>query len=207
MKISYLPAQDRQTLRLLRQTRSIEEVINILKGVLSRSVLFHSLMEYRKWFFMIPEEQLIKNQELLYGKAMILFLQGKLQESSKYRELLTSKKYSLLYDFMASKLSLDEMEENVLEIADIFPKDYVELTGARPCAINGLWDFTRYGQELISSNESKLEKIIKVLYEDEADDIIDIMKAECLYQQNKCYEALVILLGKIPILERKKDIR
>ena len=32
MKISYLPKEDRQALRLLRHTQSIGEVINILKG-------------------------------------------------------------------------------------------------------------------------------------------------------------------------------
>ncbi|MBE5936297.1 MAG: hypothetical protein E7262_11060 [Lachnospiraceae bacterium] len=208
MKISYLPKIDRQALRLLRQAESIEEVINILVGVVSRKVVFHSLMEYQKWFFMISQEQLIKNPELIYGKAMIFFLQGELQEAGKLRNLIDSKnKYALLYDFLTSSLTLDEMAEHVEEIADVFPEDFFQLTVKRPCAINGLWDFTCYGEDIINGRAVKLEKIIRNLYGEEADDILDIMKAECLYQQNKCYEALVILLGKIPKLERKKDIR
>ena len=208
MKISYLPIEDRKVLKVLRHTESIEEIINILKGVVSRRVSLHSLMEYSKWFLLLSKEQLITNPELLYGMAMIYFLKGDFDKTSELRSLMNEEdKYTVLYDVMSSRKNIVEQSSGIKEIVHNFPEDYFMLTVARPYAMNGLWDITPYCEDIINKTSKELEETLRAMFPHAIDDIMDILMAESIYQRNGCYEALVILLSKFPVLEKKKDLR
>lgn len=208
MKISYLPIEDRKVLKVLRHTESIEEIINILNGVVARRVSLHSLMEYRKWFLLLSQEQLVNNSGLIYGMAMIYFLQGNLDKAGELRGLMKEEdKYTVLYDVMTSRKTIVEQLPLMKEIVHSFPEDYFMLTIARPSAMNGLWDITSCCEDVVNKTSKDLEEALRVIFANEIDDIMDILMAESLYQRNRCYEALVILLGKLPLLERKKDLR
>ena len=79
---------------------------------------------------------------------------------------------------------------------------YSTVTG-RPSILNGLRDFSYYGDFIIKHKERSLE-LLKVLYGDVHRQIYDIILAEIYYQRNECYDAMVRITSAIPILERQK---
>ena len=75
MKLKYLPVEDRQNLRVLRHTNDKQVMIAILESIFRRSYYtLQTLWEYRKWFYELTKEDLLKahsfsaNHKKLLGK-------------------------------------------------------------------------------------------------------------------------------------------
>ena len=72
--------------------------------------------------------------------------------------------------------------------------------------INGIWDLTPYGQEILNGNETVKEDL-KLMYPHNWQQIYDIARAEVMYQQNDCYNALILVVSAIPYLKEQQDMR
>ncbi|MCQ2536929.1 MAG: LuxR C-terminal-related transcriptional regulator [Lachnospiraceae bacterium] len=82
-------------------------------------------------------------------------------------------------------------------------KDKKRITGSRASVINGLYDFTEYGREILKKPEA-LTACLKIFGEREADILTRIILAECQYQKNDCYKALVQVSGAMALLGEEK---
>ena len=81
---------------------------------------------------------------------------------------------------------------------------YYSTATGRPSILNGLRDFSYYGDFVLKKKEKSLE-LLKVLYGDSYRQIYDIISAEIYYQRNESFDAMVRITSAIPILERQKN--
>ena len=81
---------------------------------------------------------------------------------------------------------------------------YYSISCGRPSVLNGLRDFSYYGDFVLKRKEKSLE-LLKALYGDDYSQIYDIVSSEIYYQRNENFEAMVRITSAIPMLERKKS--
>ena len=80
---------------------------------------------------------------------------------------------------------------------------YYSTACGRPSILNGMRDFSYYGNFVLKHKEKSLE-LLKALYGDAYRQVYDIVSAEIYYQRNECFDAMVRITSAIPILERNK---
>lgn len=209
MKIKYLSPEDRKNLQILRRTTDSREMISILRAILRRPFYtMQALWEYRKWFLMLTEEQLDEYPDLACGLIQILIIDGELDRA---KELVESLPQDSVYQ-VKSKLMLpgieDEEREQILRRIreEHWGGRGLVLTGGRPSVVNGIWDMTTHYEDIRQENKV-FEDVLKLLYPGNWQQIYDIVRAEIMYQQNDCYNALVLVVNAIPHLRERQDMR
>lgn len=80
---------------------------------------------------------------------------------------------------------------------------YYSTASGRPSILNGLRDFSYYGDFVLKYKDKSLE-LLKVLYGDAYQQVYDIVSAEIYYQRNDAFNAMVRITSAIPVLERNK---
>lgn len=210
MKIRYLPEHHRQALHQLRGTDDIDRIAQILSDALRRPLSVQALFEYRKWLRMLSSEQLQKDAMLCVGLAHVLAMEGEGQRAEALLEQLPDDDAVVL----AAKLAMPTLSfERRMQVIDrlVASPDYrptagMLLTAARPSIINGAWDWTANIDELLRDKEQTMLRL-QQLYGDPAQDIFELAQAETLYYRDKCYEALITVVSKIPFLRERGDMR
>ena len=81
---------------------------------------------------------------------------------------------------------------------------YYSTATGRPSILNGMRDFSYYGDFVLKHKEKSLE-LLKVLYGDVYRQVYDIVSSEIFYQRNESFDAMVRITSAIPILERQKS--
>ena len=81
---------------------------------------------------------------------------------------------------------------------------YYSTATGRPSILNGMRDFSYYGDFVLKHKEKSLE-LLKVLYGDVYRQVYDIVSSEIYYQRNESFDAMVRITSAIPILERQKS--
>lgn len=79
------------------------------------------------------------------------------------------------------------------------------ITADRPSVLNGLRDFTPSGKYL-ARYRTTFSGAIRSLCGERGECIYKLALAEYLYRKNHCFEALTLLVGTIPFLERVGDV-
>ncbi len=184
-------------------------IADILGSVLRRrQYTLQALWEYRKWFLKLSEEQLEKDPALICGLVQMLLLQGDLDRAYKFLGKIPDRS---IYWYM-TKMTLpgignDELRSIVEELkGQGFRRPGLTLTAGRPSVLNGMWDVTPQSARLLENKEDTLE-LIETLYGEQAQSIYEVALAEKLYWEDDCYTALVHVVGIIPFLREKKDMR
>lgn len=80
------------------------------------------------------------------------------------------------------------------------------LSACRPSILNGFRDFTRFGPYLERYRDTVTETV-KKLYGSGGKGVYEILLAEWYYQNNNCFQALVLVTGTIPLMEQERDMR
>ena len=86
------------------------------------------------------------------------------------------------------------------------PVRSLTLSACRPSIINGFRDFTRFGPHL-ERHKDAITQLIHQLYGSVGKNVYEIMLAEWYYQNNDCFNALILATGTIPLIERESDMR
>lgn len=86
------------------------------------------------------------------------------------------------------------------------PVRSLTLSACRPSIINGFRDFTRFGPYL-ERHKDAITQMIHQLYGSVGKNVYEIMLAEWYYQNNDCFNALILATGTIPLIERESDMR
>lgn len=209
MKIKYLSKEDKQVLQALKQTENLEEIVGILETFLSNRPTLHTMWEYRKWLGMLTEEELRNRPILVCGVVQIDILGGRLKEAKQLVEkFLGDNVYGWVSTLMLPCIDCIEKEAALLKLSQSknFVGENMSLTASRPSILNGLWDLTAYASSLHTEKEKVINQLEQV-FGDSAPYIYQIACAESLYYQDKCYEALVMLVGLMPFLRERQDMQ
>ena len=86
------------------------------------------------------------------------------------------------------------------------PVQGLTLSACRPNILNGFRDFTRYGPYLERYKET-ITDTVQQLYGSVGKSVYEIILAEWYYQNNDCFNALVLVTGTIPLMEQEQDMR
>jgi len=100
-------------------------------------------------------------------------------------------------DFFRSLYKLDYLGASM--------EPYYSTACGRPSILNGMRDFSYYGNFVLNHKERSL-RFLKVIYGDSYKQVYDVLSAEIFYQRNECFEAMVRITSAIPILEKKQDL-
>ncbi len=208
MKIKYLPSEDRKNISLLKKTKNQDEIISILKNVFKRPFTLQVLWEYKKWYYMLDKGALDDNPDLKSA-----FIQIKLMDGDLYgaKELMDSLGEDTFYGVFSSVFSPSTGENiivnaNKLKELNFGPVPHMTITAGRPSVLSGVWDFSIYSNKL-HENHYYLDDVFNTLFGEKGAKISDILMAEILYQRDECYEALVKIVGLLPLLKDRKDMR
>ena len=208
MKLKYLPIEDRQNLRVLRHNKDKKLTVAILESMLRRLLTLQTLWEYRKWFLELDEETLNAHPSLLCGLVQIHVLGGNLSLAREWAEKLPEGSlYRCVTELMIPGNAPKDLVNTIKRISDEgWRIPNLSLTAGRISVMNGVWDLTPY-TEYMQENREQMYGMIKALFPDGYDTIYDMIQAECRYQRNDCYGALVQVVGMIPFLKEKRDMR
>ncbi|MBQ4284808.1 MAG: hypothetical protein IJB96_12885 [Lachnospira sp.] len=209
MKVRYLPHADRQALHKLRHMTDTDEMAVLFEEVLHREFSIQALWEYRKWFNMLTPEDIKKHPVVAIGCAQVLILDGKIDKAREVISMLPlGSYYQSLIKMYVPGLSKEDMFSLIRDIKGKGPTPVpnMTLTAARPSVLNGVWDFTPYADRMIENKDSAME-LIEVLFGEQAGYIYELAYAESMYWRDDCYGALVKIVGIIPFLKERDDMR
>lgn len=209
LKIKYLSKEDKQTIRILKQTENPAEIAEILERILKSQPTLQALWEYRKWLFMLKEEELCNRPILVCGVVQIHILSGNLKEAKQLVEnLLGDDIYGWISTFMLPCIDSTERGAAISKLckSEDFIGKRISLTASRPSILNGAWDLTPDADALHAEKE-KVTSQLEQVFGDLAQYIYQIACAESLYYQNKCYEALVMVVGLMPFLKERHEMQ
>ena len=91
-----------------------------------------------------------------------------------------------------------------LSYLDVSLEPYYSTACGRPSILNGLRDFSYYGDFVLKHKDKSLQ-LLKALYGNVYKQVYDIVSAEIYYQRNDNFDAMVRITSAIPILEQNKS--
>ena len=208
MKIKYLPLEDRQNLRMLRHAKTPGEIAAILNPVGYRMPTLQVIWAYRKYFYKLTHEEYEKYMNLKVGLALIKVMEGNLDEAKRIIDSLPDNTLQKLYcQIMYPTTTYEEHIALVKKMKELnIHMPSMTITAGRPSVLSGVWDFTDLIDGLLQDDQSTKD-IFTVLFEEKGSEVVEVLKAEILYQRDEIYEALVKVVGLIPFLRDKKDMR
>lgn len=176
---------------------------------LNQKVFLNNLWEYREEFLNPEDKTVINTPQYISGIFLIYVMQGELEKAG---QLLDSIKEDnvlklclyIVYpcitgnDFFVILNKLSKIEHSFSTIT---------LTAGRPYVLDGVGDFTRLGL-FLPRNKDKAMEALKVLYPSgDANCLYEVCLAEYYYQQNKCYDAELLISHAIKNFDSKGDMR
>ena len=209
MKLKYLPVEDRQNLRVLRHTNDKQVMIAILESIFRRSYYtLQTLWEYRKWFYELTKEDLLKHPSLTCGLIQIYIHAAEYQKARELLETLpTGNVYRVTSQLLMPGVTYDEVRDIIASLTENhWAARGLTLTAGRPTVRNGIWDMTAFNDQILNNKEEMIE-IFRVLFPGSEHYIYDIVRAETLYQMNDTYNALLLVISTIPFLKEKEHLR
>lgn len=209
MKVRYLPQADRQALHKLRHMTDTSEMAELFDDILRRPFSMQALWEYRKWLLMLKPEDIKKHPGAAMGCIQVLILEGKIDKAREVVSMLPlGSYYQHIIKMFIPGVNKDDLFSLIREAKGKgpMPVPNMSLTAMRPSVLNGVWDLTPHIDSLAEEKESTLE-LLGVLYGEQAGNIYDIAQAEVMYWRDDCYGALVKVVGMIPFLKERDDMR
>ena len=179
-----------------------------------------ALWDCRTYFFAMEQEA--RNVPVLIPHlAMLSAMAGRLEDAKAYVGLLgKTQRHFRMQDLMQRDF-YRIIAELVMPYTDDFlflriafsliqcgavPVQSLTLSACRPSLINGFRDFTRFGPYLERYRDTIVEMAEK-LYGSGGNGVYEIALAEWNYQNNNCFQALVLVTGTIPLMEQEADMR
>lgn len=209
MNQKYLSPEIRKELEILENTDDINIMATICGRRLAENSSMQVLWEYRKWFKIIEESEIldvegfrptISAQYMLvcdFERAMEL-VRPYSEESFFYRVIENVLPCNTDQEYLESLKWFDS--HGISAFSGIMP------TMGKPTVYNGMRDYSGFAKDpekyaelkqLVLTNAGGCERNI----------VVDVMEAERLYLSGDSFKALVKILALIPIIREKKDAR
>ncbi len=215
---------DEDALEELLKIQDYPRLASILEDIAKYDLGKTQLWKFRRFYYMLPNEEIEKSLSLYTALAILAVLSGDIEKSNKYYDQLENKakrlkKNSKLYKNIQGHLCYlsvampHKSQKNILmalksvlrtmKIGVQIPR--LSITVNRPSIINGGRDFTRYGRHL-KLMRMPLIAMANVLYGEHGTGMPDVAIAETMYQRNEILDSLILLVATIPFIEQKGDI-
>lgn len=168
-----------------------------------------SIRNDRDAYYSLTSEDLKRVPNCIYGVFINLIIDGNLDKAD---ELIASMEPDSYFQLSMQLVHPRTTIQRFLELVRIFKErnlyvGQVILTAGRPFILNGFFDFTRLGMFLERDSERFIDNL-KVLYEpSSAPDIYTVCLAEYYYQQNRVFDAEVLVSRTIKEFDKAKDSR
>ena len=168
-----------------------------------------SIRNDRDAYYALTPEDLKRFPSCIYGIFVNQIMDGNLD---KVDELIASMEPDSYFQLAMQLVHPRTTMPRFLELVRIFKErklyiSQVILTAGRPFLLNGFFDFTRLGMFLERDRERFIENL-QVLYEQStAPDIYTLCLAEYYYQQNRVFDAEVLVSRTIKEFDKAKDSR
>lgn len=208
MKLKYLPIEDKRNIKSLKKAETNEEIITILESIFQRPYTLQVLWEYRKWYYKLSKEELDEHLAIKTSFVQIKIMEGNLMEAQQLINELEDDTYYKVYSQLMSPSGNDsfiyltnEMKKNGFAAIS-----NMTITGGRPSVLSGIWDFSEYTEQIIN-DKGYLDEAFEILFAEKGREISEMLYAEVLYQRDQCYESLVEIVGLLPFLKDRKDMR
>lgn len=162
------------------QSRELAE--NLIEK-LKKPVKLCVLWEWKTEFYQLPEEIYEESPILSSAMTQIKIMEGRLDEAAKY--LQYTKKEQRIYNY--TKLIMPNLEPQ--ELIDVLYHivDYgggvtpnLTLSASRPTILNGVKDFSKYG-DFLENHKEQILMLLQAVYGDAATGVYEIALAEHLY--------------------------
>lgn len=205
--------------------KKAEEEGHLLKTIIAefveRPFSMPALWACRLYFAQLSSEDYKNHPVLLTYLALLSAMAGDLDRAKKYvSDLGETPRHWDLRDFhkrdyyrVCAELVMPYTSDNMflrivcfLIKTDMVPVRSLTLSACRPSILNGFRDFTRFGRYLERYKDTISEAIHR-LYGRVGKNVYEIILAEWYYQNNDCFNALVLVTGTIPLIERESDMR
>ncbi len=182
------------------------------------------LWKYRKYYRSLPISELKKSPILCTSLAMLALLSADIEKSELYVTILEqmaeiADKNSVRYRDIKNQLYYLNVAiphrskknpvlalrtvERAMKQGEKIPR--LSITSNRPSIINGGRDFTSYGKHFKLALKP-LRIMANVLYGSEGVGMPDIAYTEVLYQMDETFEALVLVVANIAMIEKGGDV-
>ena len=210
---------------MLRIMKNADKEGHILETIIEEFALhpfsMPALWDCREYFYRLDTQDCIKNPVLVTHLALISSMAGRLDQAKDYLKLIGETPqhwqpqdlnhtdfYRIALE-MVMPYTSDTMFLRIvfyLIKAHAVPVMGLTLSACRPSILNGFRDFTRYGPYLERYRDI-ITDTVQQLYGSGGQSVYEILLAEWYYQNNDCFNALVLVTGTIPLIEQNKDMR
>lgn len=220
--VSVLPknTSDKQ-LEALLITQSFAELVKWLDKNVAVQNSFE-VWQYRYYYHKLPERYFAKYPNLCIAMSYLHLFIADLEGARYYQQQLhilnckanpSSKKYLqsqgeltyltllMLHHKRLSTIKSLLKNTNMTILLDLL----ANINSNRPSVLNGLNDFTAFFRLLLKYPE-QTKSFFSDAFGADGLMIYQVAIAEALYQKNRCYEALVILVATIPMINPGKNI-
>lgn len=180
-----------------------------------------ALWDCRKYFYKLDREDVEKYPPLLAQFALLSAMSGRLEKAREYvsclgetprhlrpEEFRQNDYYRLVTEMVmpyTGDVQFLRIVQGLIQ-AGAVPVKNLTLSACRPGILNGFRDFTVFGRFLERYKDRATDMILQ-LYGTAGRSVYEIMLAEWYYQNNRCFDALVLVTGTIPLIEQEKDMR
>lgn len=210
---------------MLRIIKTAEKEGHLLETALEEFTIhpfsMPALWDCREYIWGIGQENYLKKPLIISLLALLSTMAGRLDEAKEYVNIFgetprhwQAKDFSY-NDFcrVSTELVMPYTDDFsflriVFFLIDVgaVPVLSLTLSACRPSILNGFRDFTRFGPYLERYRDTVTDTVQK-LYGSGGKGVYEILLAEWYYQNNNCFQALVLVTGTIPLMEQERDMR
>lgn len=216
----HYPRHVKELCQIMEEAKEQGQLRAVMEEEFKKPVSMTGIWECRSYFHMEDENGYEGDTVLLSIRALLATMEGKLKEARCYADMLceapepdeeelTREKFFRLILEMVLPDTTDKRFFQIvcfLERIHTKPIQSLILSACRPSILDGFRDFTPYGKYLVSYKD-EIMKSVQTLYGNSGKGVYEVALAEWNYQNNKCFDALVLVTGTIPLLESEQDVQ
>lgn len=215
------PRTRKEMLRIMRAADKKGQLLEtVLEEFARHPFSMPALWDCREYFYAV-EREARSHPVLIPHLAMLAAMSGRLDDARDYVAILGKTPHH----FTPQELTPSDFYRITAEFVMPYTKDFtflriafcliqagatpvqsLTLSACRPSLINGFRDFTRFGPYLERYKDTVVE-LAEKLYGIGGQGVYEIALAEWYYQNNDCFQALVLVTGTIPLMEQQADMR
>ena len=164
------------------------------------------LWKNKESFLNLTDEQYKKSVYDLFAAILLKILNGDIAAVPHLMNLLPDVGFEDFIKPVVPTISNRDFFHSLYRLGylGVSLEPYYATACGRPSILNGLRDFSYYGNFILKQKDKSLE-LLKTIYGKDARQVYDIISAEILYERNECFDAMVRITSVIPVLERSKS--
>ena len=197
------------------------KLLKIMEEEFCRTLSMPAVWTCRGFFHLLDDDDYEGRYSLISVRALIASLEGELDEAERYVDMLKKQPENendaeavrRRFILMSTELVMPYISGaqfirtvGQIESMKMPPIQSLTISASRPSIMNGFRDFYIYGS-MLEGNRIRITESIKSLYGKSGKGAYETALAEWYYQNDRCFDALLLVAGTIPLLEAEDDAR